>query len=384
MRILLLSAYDAESHLYWRKGLVEHLPEHDWTVLSLPGRYFSWRIRGNSLSWAFSERDTLQQDYDLVIATSMTDLSALRGFVPSMAQIPTLVYFHENQFAYPSSGREFQSVEPCILNLYTALAADHCLFNSEYNRRTLLKGAKKLLKKLPDQVPSGLVERIAANSSVLPVPLRDDSFQPALPEAGRFHIVWNHRWESVTDGHTVRPICITWAARWEYDKGPDRLLAILRRLESNAVDYRLCLLGQSFKHSPKEFQMIKEEFAHRIDHAGYAASRDEYKAWLAASDIFLSTSIHEFQGLAVLEAVAQGCIPVLPDRMSYTEMFSSEYLYADCGADIEYESVAAVDAICHHKGLIEQGRHKVPDVSGYSWGVMADRYRHLIDTMVAK
>ena len=102
MRILLLSAYDADSHIYWRKGLVAHLPEHQWTVLTLPGRYFSWRMRGNSMSWAFSEYETLSQPYDLVIATSMTDLSALRGFVPSLANTPTLVYFHENQFAYPS------------------------------------------------------------------------------------------------------------------------------------------------------------------------------------------------------------------------------------------------------------------------------------------
>ena len=57
-------------------------PKHDWTVLSLPARYFSWRIRGNSLSWAFGERERLQQPYDLIIATSMVDLTSLRGFVP--------------------------------------------------------------------------------------------------------------------------------------------------------------------------------------------------------------------------------------------------------------------------------------------------------------
>src|SRR5690554_445672 len=99
MRILLLSAYDAVSHQYWRKGLVNALPEHDWTVLSLPARYFSWRIRGNSLSWAFGERERLQQPYDLVIATSMVDLTSLRGLVPSLARTPCVVYFHENQFA---------------------------------------------------------------------------------------------------------------------------------------------------------------------------------------------------------------------------------------------------------------------------------------------
>ena len=98
MRILLLSAYDAQSHKYWRQGLVAQFPEHDWTQLVLPGRYFSWRIRGNSMQWALGERATLDQPYDLVIATSMVDLASLKGFVPNLATIPSMLYFNENQF----------------------------------------------------------------------------------------------------------------------------------------------------------------------------------------------------------------------------------------------------------------------------------------------
>ncbi len=105
MKILLLSAYDALSHQYWRKGLVRAFPEYDWTVLTLPPRYFSWRLRGNSLTWAYSKREVLSAGYDLLICTSMTDLSALKGMVPALANVPVLCYFHENQFAYPASGQ---------------------------------------------------------------------------------------------------------------------------------------------------------------------------------------------------------------------------------------------------------------------------------------
>ena len=97
-RILLLSAYDAMSHKMWRGRLLEMFPEHTWTQLVLPPRHFNWRIRGNSLQWALNEKDLLNQDYDLLIATSMVDLASLRGFIPSIAQLPTLLYFHENQF----------------------------------------------------------------------------------------------------------------------------------------------------------------------------------------------------------------------------------------------------------------------------------------------
>ena len=96
MRILLLSAYDAQSHKYWREALVDEFPEHHWTQLVLPGRYFSWRIRGNSMQWALGAKATLDQPYDLVLATSMVDLASLKGFVANLANIPSILYFHEN------------------------------------------------------------------------------------------------------------------------------------------------------------------------------------------------------------------------------------------------------------------------------------------------
>ena len=59
MRILLLSAYDAPSHKRWREGLVTHCSDYHWDVLALPARYFSWRIRGNPLSWWNEQRASL-------------------------------------------------------------------------------------------------------------------------------------------------------------------------------------------------------------------------------------------------------------------------------------------------------------------------------------
>ena len=147
MRVLLLSAYDAHSHRRWREGLVAAFPEWDWTVLTLPPRNFAWRIRGNSLSWAFAERRLLQQSYDLMVATSMTDLSSLRGLVPALTRLPTLVYCHENQFAYPEGRQQLGRVESMMVNLYTLLAGDRVVFNSVWNRDSCLDGIQGFLKR---------------------------------------------------------------------------------------------------------------------------------------------------------------------------------------------------------------------------------------------
>lgn len=358
MKILLLSAYDAASHAYWHQGLVESLHYHQWTVLTLPPRYFSWRIRGNSLSWAFSERDILEQKFDLVVATSMTDLSALRGFVPHLASIPTLVYFHENQFAYPESGREYGNVEPKILNLYTALAADHICFNTAYNRTTFFTGCRELLKKLPDQVPEGVADQLEQCSSVLNVPLPQSSYLPHEPQFGAIRIIWNHR--------------------WEFDKGPELLLSAVQGLCDAGVDFRLDIVGQQFRNVPEAFQKIKQLLGARVGHWGFVESVTEYRTLLQQADIVLSTALHDFQGIAVLEGVAAGAVPVVPNRLAYPELFPSGCCY-NSG---EGETASLVEAVSRYADARRVGQSiSAPDITALSWTAMADQYDTLFNSV---
>ncbi|MFW1676216.1 tRNA-queuosine alpha-mannosyltransferase domain-containing protein [Pontibacter sp. JAM-7] len=345
MRILLLSAYDAVSHQYWRQGLVQAFPEHEWTVLTLPARYFSWRIRGNSLSWAFSQRETLTQSYDLVIATSMVDLTSLRGFVPALANIPTLVYFHENQFAYPESGHEFHSVEPQILNIYNALCADKLLFNSAYNRDTFLDGANRLFTKLPDQVPTNLAQQIRLSTSVLHVPLPDEVFLPPIYTEGPLEIIWNHR--------------------WEFDKGPELLLQAIRLLIAMGAKFRLHVVGQQFRKVPKAFPELKTllETSDQLGHWGHIADLADYRRLLQQADIVLSTALHDFQGIAVLEAVAAGCRPLVPDRLAYQELFASPYRYSETD-----ESHALASQLAQLAGQKQSGTiFDLPNINHLRW-----------------
>lgn len=54
-----------------------------------------------------------------------------------LSRIPNLLYFHENQLAYPVSEKQHASVEPQMVTFYAALSADQLLFNTQYNLNTL-------------------------------------------------------------------------------------------------------------------------------------------------------------------------------------------------------------------------------------------------------
>jgi glycosyltransferase involved in cell wall biosynthesis len=357
MQVLLLSAYDAHSHRRWREGFVAAFPAWEWTLLTLPPRNFAWRIRGNSLSWAFGERALLERRYDLLVTTSMTDLSTLRGLVPALVRLPTLVYCHENQFAYPAVRQQPVRVESMMVNLYTLLAADQVLFNSGWNRDSCLDGIQGLLAKMPDAVPPGVVAHIAAKSRVLPVPLEADWF---TAEAGT---VCN------------QPLTIVWNHRWEYDKGPERLFAALGQLHQAGMDFRVHVIGQQFRRQPAEFAAMQTRFGGYIGSWGMVQEMADYRRLLQQSDIVLSTALHEFQGLAVQEAVASGCIPLVPDRLSYPEFFTAPYRYPSYLDDPEREGAAIADRLLQWcRSGDGGGLPPVPDLSELSWARQKPAY----------
>ena len=342
MKILLLSAYDAQSHRYWRESLSQCLADHQWTQLTLPARYFSWRVRGNALSWAFSEREVLAESYDLLIATSMVDLATLRGLVPTLGHIPTLVYFHENQFVYPASAQQHKSVEPELTSLYTALAGDLIVFNSDYNRSSFLQGADTLLKKLPDHVPPNIAGLLEEKSTVIPVPLEPEAFQ-------------NDRRQGSGNG----PLQIVWNHRWEYDKGPERLLKAIERLIEKTQNFCLHVVGQQFRQQPAAFEqlheMLKAMNPGLLGQWGYLTDRKQYQYLLANSDVVLSTALHDFQGIAVLEGVAAGALPLVPERLCYTQWFAKKFCYPSFVDDSDAEAEALAEQLLRLAEEKQQG-----------------------------
>lgn len=260
----------------------------------------------------FAEKLSEMGRYDSILCSTFVDVAALKALAPSwLCNVPILTYFHENQFVYPVQAEDERDFHFGLTNYTTALASDRIAFNSRYNLDSFLKGVLGILKKSSDMKFADPDKAIRAKSLVL-YPGMD--FSEIDEEKERREedlpvIVWNHR--------------------WEHDKNPEPFFHALFEMDERGEEFGLIVLGQSFSRKPLIFEQARQRLGRRIIHFGYAESGKEYVKWLKRGDLVVSTASHEFYGMAVIEAVRAGCRPLLPARLSYPELFSSEFLYDD-------------------------------------------------------
>jgi glycosyltransferase involved in cell wall biosynthesis len=317
MNVLALDPYFGGSHKAFLDGFSSH-SRHEWTVLSLPAHNWKWRMRhapvtfAEQLADADAEADARRRRWDVLFCSDMLDLAAFRGLAPApVRDLPAVAYFHENQLTYPVRHDEPRDAHFALTNMTTALAAEAVWFNSAYHRDAFLDAVEQLLRQMPDHRLPSAVDRIRARSSVHPPGIDPPPARPQPRPPG--------------------PLRILWAARWEHDKGFDTFRQALRLLTEAGVDFRVSVIGQSFRDVPEAFARARQELGDRVDRWGYQPTRDQYQAALAEADVFVSTAEHEFFGISAVEAIAAGAFPILPDRLAHEMDDALERLVAGKG-----------------------------------------------------
>jgi hypothetical protein len=154
---------------------------------------------------------------------------------------------------------------------------------------------------------------------------------------------------------------------------------MVARLSALNIDFKIAILGQSFRKRPEQFEELSKHYAQYIDQIGFADSKSEYQTWLNQADFFLSTAVHEFQGLSVLEAVQAKCYPILPNRLVYPELFDPAYLYTG-NEDIKVEAKSAVELILNSWKKIQK-QANTPLQIDMQWSDYSDKYKKIIESL---
>ncbi len=301
MKILALEPFYGGSHKSFIDGCAEH-SKHKWTVLTLPPFKWKWRMRHSAVTFANQVNELLRngQTFDLLFCTDMLPLAEFKGLVhPSIAQLPSILYFHENQLTYPVQVEKERDLHFAINNFISMKAADQIWFNSTFHKDSFFIAIEKMLKRMPEDKMLGEIVHMKKYSKIFPQAIK-------------------------TNRHTRKPyqapVHIGWVARWEFDKNPELFFSVLRAIKSKKIKFKLSVIGESFKNCPEIFEKSQEYFKDEIVNWGYIGSFDAYQKALKTIDVLVSTADHEFFGISVMEAIDAGVYPLLPKKLSYPEL----------------------------------------------------------------
>ncbi|MCB9418458.1 MAG: DUF3524 domain-containing protein [Ardenticatenaceae bacterium] len=375
MKILLVSPYHGGSHRAWAEGLQRH-SRHDMECLTLPDRFWKWRMHGGAVTLANRFLAELIEMPDVLLATDMLDLSTFAALARhKLGRVPLVLYMHENQLTYPlpedgetgpmrrQLGERDQHY--AFVNYASMLTADLVLFNSQYHHDSFFAALPNFLKHFPEYNELGTIDDLQQKSEVLPVGV----------DFGR--LATDYQPPTASN----QPPLIVWNQRWEYDKNPEAFFAALYELADAGVLFRLALCGQQYGQRPSTFDTALSRLSTQIVHVGYAEA-GVYRRLLWEAAFTVSTAHHEFFGISILEAIGCQTFPILPHRLSYPELIPEPYhwrcLYENEGGLVQRLRWA----LTHEAEAREMAAGLATAVQIYDWPHIAPQYDARLEKLV--
>jgi len=361
MNILALEPYYGGSHRAFIDGLSK-VSKHKWTLLTLPAHKWKWRMRHSAIAFAsqVNELTEKSQSWDLLFCSDMLNLAEFVALTSAeIAGLPKVIYFHENQLTYPVRAEDERDYQFAMTNLTGALAANAVWFNSQFHMDSFFDALKKFLKSMPDFQPLEAVEKIRAKSSVYP---------PGIPDF------------PARKARAPGPLHILWAARWEHDKNPEDFFKALEILKAQNVPFRISVIGQSFRDRPAIFDQAHSDFRDHIDLWGYQQSREDYEHALCEADVVVSAAKHEFFGIGIIEAIAAGAYPLVPNRLSYPEILGlgriegAEQFFYDGTARNLADKLSLLASSIENADLWPASISPATHTDHFRWQNLANRY----------
>jgi glycosyltransferase involved in cell wall biosynthesis len=314
-RILLVEPWLHGSHLRWAEGY-QAASRHRVGVVGLGGGLWRWRIRGGALPLARKVEDWVASNGqpDVLVVSGMVDVAELLGLTRHWLTSlpPVVIYQHESQLVYPSpSGTVDQ--EAALRNWLSWCAADLVVFNSHHHRNAVVSRLPGFLAGLPDHSHLPSMEEVVGRFEVLPVgvdvaAVRASVAERDQPAAGCPVLLWPHRWEP--------------------DKDPIAFASALARLAATGAAFNLILAGEDppggSTFAERSRQDVLTRFGDRVLASG-PFERSRYLELLGRADLVVSCAKQELFGVGVVEAVAAGCVPLLPAKLSYPEVIPAQW-----------------------------------------------------------
>lgn len=402
MKIVLLVTGFA-SHVVWAEGYARacrrrHEHPIDVRVVVIPGDRWKFRM----LCGGAEMSQYVEDDDDVVVIDGMIEMTVLFSALQARAAMAAssstdsvatarpkvLVYLHENQITTPfvSDDRDVKAQRQwqyAMSHYRSLLVADGFIFNSH---KHCLDFQRELPKVINEQSPRDVAQwhletckRLLQDKCfVLPYGLELHDLQSLVPTSEQKSDCAS----SASQQHVLPTIL--WNARLEEDKDPGTFLEILKQVRDRRQRrYQHQLRGQSSSSIRLPFQLIvlgtdpskdqtwyrrfREQHGDEILFIGFCNDRTEYSSWLSKAHIVVSTAQHETFGISIVESVYLGAIPLLPQRLSYPEIFSPH----ECELSFYDTTTDAVNRLLDLMDIVEEHSTKYDKVKQSAWDCAA-------------
>jgi alpha-1,3-mannosyltransferase len=165
--------------------------------------------------------------------------------------------------------------------------------------------------------------------------------------------------------------------RWSVNKGIPETLDLLQRLVAQDAAWRLIVAG-------REFDLTQADIAREIAARGLQAhvdieaapSQAELGRLLSRAQYFVSLSHHEGFGIAAIEAMSAGLVPILSTIPPYAKLHAESKLGALVDPDAPDASAEAVRRLAdvNPEVFLSRREHAMRHVERYDWREVVDRY----------
>lgn len=336
--ILLLEPYLGGSHKDFVNGLSEY-SNHKIIPLTMSGEHRKWRLLGSAVPLA-KESEHVEEEIDVILASSLADLSGFTSLTnPRFSETPVVLYMHENQLYDWEDRDQFRG----YFNYLGALTASKILFSSQFHFDEFFEYLPGFLSRLPDYQHAETVGEIRDKSEVL---------HPGI------HL---SQFDEVKDNRANRRPVILWNQRWTADKNPELFFKMMNRLDDAGFEFDLILAGDNRHEKPVAFENAWKRYGQRIIHFGYIHDKQKYSELLHKADIVVSTAVHEYFCVAILEAIYCGAHPVVPNRLTYPELIPDSLKKPLLHSPVMYDDEDELFAVM--KNLLSEETKPLPKAS---------------------
>lgn len=191
---------------------------------------------------------------------------------------------------------------------------------------------------------------------------------------------------------SLRENVVVFSHRWDPEKRPRDFIDIMNTVYIRRTDFRVVVLTGRPDSSESVWQARRdlEQYGHFPWKLYAGLTKQQYHRVLAASKVFVSTTVDEMFGYCLAEAMAFRCSPVVPNAFSHPEIVPApECLYTPFKEDsqaVDSESYYSTSRLYHNRyTAIKDASDKVSAFldKPKSYSVYVARYNHSFDLMLS-